>query len=493
MDTLGISSSRFAYSLTDMPDGRFANHLTVGARCLNYGADVACQSMTCEHRAVHVVGLCVDGRGEIRREELARHLAATSRTLQDLLDQADRLAGMFVILFALADEVYILTDATASLQVNYWTGDERTCVAWNDRLVADWLGLVQSERARQVRASAYAPIAPLPNDMTDFDGVRVLLPNHYLCVGTKSSVRYFPCRRHSIATQGMASVGDRTIDICRHIIGQYAADVKLLCALTSGWDSRLVLALLLQVPQAKANLKCYTSVKASFTAETADVRIPRLIADQMRLDYTAIRHVQAPDAYKVALQRLIGDVRANPADFAYTCQSAFPRRGIVNGHLVGNIGKSCIGNALPEALATASFFMTRLHCHAEAARTEVHAWMDGAAAAGSGISLYDLFEWESICGRWISDLYLAQTSAGLLPLNIFNCRELLLLWLRVPRQDRARSWIHRRVFEVIAPDLLAIPFNPDEGLVRRLSEHPLLYYPTAFLVSGVDRMRRLVR
>src|SRR5690606_12611648 len=77
-------------------------------------------------------------------------------------------------------------------------------------------------------------------------------------------------------------------------------------------------------------------------------------------------------------------------------------------------------------------------------------------------AIYDLFAIENRLGRWASQGNMIYSAAGIVNLNIFNCRAIIESWMQIPRRKRKKYFIHNYFFNAIAPDLLQFPFNPDD-------------------------------
>jgi len=57
----------------------------------------------------------------------------------------------------------------------------------------------------------------------------------------------------------------------------------------------------------------------------------------------------------------------------------------------------------------------------------------------------------------------------------FNCRELIELWVSVPRESRMKYSIHRKVIYHNWPELLDFPINPGRKY-RLANKYSVLFY-----------------
>lgn len=88
-------------------------------------------------------------------------------------------------------------------------------------------------------------------------------------------------------------------------------------------------------------------------------------------------------------------------------------------------------------------------------------------------------------GNWSANSYL-NSDLLISSLNIFNCRTVIENWLRVPRRDRMNGQINKKIIKLNWPELLEIPFNPDDKY-RLFYKSRLAYY---FAVRGKYLLER---
>jgi hypothetical protein len=96
---------------------------------------------------------------------------------------------------------------------------------------------------------------------------------------------------------------------------------------------------------------------------------------------------------------------------------------------------------------------------------------------------------ENRCGRWGSQWGMIYSVCGIKSLNMFNCRELILQWIALPRKLRTQKIIHKAVFSATDKRLLTIPFNPDEKYAV-LKSNWILFYLATYLKQLILCMRR---
>ncbi|MGI6174476.1 MAG: hypothetical protein ACOYI8_11380 [Christensenellales bacterium] len=318
------------------------------------------------------------------------------------------------------------------------------------------------------------PGMPLPDDLDRYEGVRFLLANHMLNLYRRTCVRFFPAKRKFSATAAEAAA--ETVRLCGNVIRQYGAQNAFLCPLTGGWDSRLVLSLLLNN---RADVTCYTTIKPHFTEKDGDVWVPREIAKRRGIPYFAIQDTPPDEDTLGFVNELFGHRR-----YAQIRSTQFKNWGPdlirVGGDIIDQIGKSAIGSYLPGFLAVPSFFLCKSHLYSLAAWRHIARWCSRADVSGSSLTKYELFAWEHRAGRWVSLTGSVLSVLGVREINLFNCRELMNTWVGVSRKARIHDQIHREIFKITAPDLTDIPFNP--GIhTNQIKQIPPLFWAGTYI------------
>ncbi len=118
-------------------------------------------------------------------------LRISDENVTNVVGFAARLAGKYVVFYANKTGLYIIPDATASLPVYYSTQRNAICVSSCDNLVNSLFGYGISKRALDVRLGSDLS-QPLPYNMTLYDEIKCLLPNHYIDILRNDVVRYAP-------------------------------------------------------------------------------------------------------------------------------------------------------------------------------------------------------------------------------------------------------------------------------------------------------------
>jgi len=457
-----FSSAKFQYLLTDTQDSRFTEHESFGPRqgfIFNFNNESEWISAKHESNEIGIFGICVDSYGEFTREDIPQFLLDESgKGLEALAAATNRLAGKFLILFATAYDIVILPDATASIQTNYDVVSEKPCVASIDNLIKTFRSYEYSARSIKIRSAADLA-QPFPFNLTVCDEIKCLLPNYHLSVITGKVSRFAFGTNKAVAGIELDEILSTSIKQIDNIVKEYAKYYPLTCPLTSGWDSRVVFAFL------RRNLDSFQSFtfrKPEFTASTSDISVPKKICAEAGIGHTILEKLITPAEYRNQLEDVIGKYHSDYIiDLAYTYnESELCGSATLNGDIMGQIGKSSIGNSLPTRFATQKYFAAKVHNLSAEARFEIKRHLAEIQATENSDSVYDIFAIENRCGRWASQNGMISSVCSLESLNIFNCRSIIERWTHIPRKLRKNCYIHKNILKRIAPDMLSFPFNP---------------------------------
>lgn len=419
-------------------------------------------------RGLWLLGDYVDAHAEYTATEIARSILRASRDIDALRDNCERLAGKFVAIARFPEGLFVFNDAFALFPVHYSFPEGKVaCASSLEYLLAQELNLPLSKEAARILRHA-EPGMPLPGDLDRYVGSKFLLANHMLDLTNRACKRFFPAGRSFQATAEEAA--KKTVELTGNIIRQYGAEGDSLCPLTGGWDSRLVLSLLLHN---HATVACYTTIKPHFTEKHGDVWVPREITKQRNIPYSGIQDTPPTQETQDFVEELFGHRRY--AQIQSTHEAHWPGLIRVGGDIIDQIGKSAIGSYLPGFLAVPSFFLCKSHTYSLAAWRHTARWCRKADVSKSSLTRYELYAWEHRAGRWVSLTGSVLAVLGVREINLFNCREMMNAWVGVPRKDRIHDRIHQEVFKITAPELLDIPFNPGVN-TSRIKQIPVLFW-----------------
>jgi hypothetical protein len=204
---------------------------------------------------------------------LARTLV-NNNGLDHFIQQTFGFGGRWNLIVDNGAEIRLFHDATGLRQV-FYTDLKNLEVIWcasQPGIIADILNLKSNDSAREYINSCetFDQEYWWPGTSSLYDNAKHLLPNHYLNLETGEYYRYWPNQ-----TLPQLSIDDciqKSSPLLRGIMKSGASWFDLALALTSGWDSRVVLSASRDI---KESIFFFTLIYWDLTLNSADVNIPK--------------------------------------------------------------------------------------------------------------------------------------------------------------------------------------------------------------------------
>ena len=420
-----------------------------------------------------LLGFAIDPDHPEHDDAAVLELLAADRRRGSEQATIDRLSGRFVLFVFDGPDLHVQTDAVGARAVEYtWTGDEFHAAS-QSFLLAEAVSLADSGRRAEFAGSRHAQLdreAFLPADVTLFDQVHRLIPNHRLDVTERRQVRVWP-----VEPVAQASLEEAA----GFAAGQLSASLEnasfhfpLSLPLTAGYDSR---ALLAATPRSRrTRVFVYTLLYRHLGRLSADAHIASRVARRAGVQHHLVDCRGLPGA---EWRRLYSgnSPLAHYDDWGIIAQGML--HGLPGGHvaLKGNASEIVRNfywhdNAAPPTRDAADILA--LHSGWSELPFVVDAverWFEATApiARASGVAIDDLFYWEHRCGSWQAQSQLEWDIAqeAFMP---FGNRRMLARLLGVPARERAdhgQALLHE-IMRVTDAEVLELPFNPSGGGYR---------------------------
>ena len=397
-------------------------------------------------------------------EVILDRLLAPSGGASDIIRRSARLAGRWIIVVSDVTDSILFTDALGLRQVVYTSAGQP--MPW----VASQAGLLQrlatfhhdpindavlgTSSARAKREYWW------PGDRTPLEGVRRLLPNHYLDLANHHVHRFWPSEEARVSTA--SSAAESCTALLRGVVDASARRFKTSVSVTAGLDSRIVLA---ASRNNATGLSFMTRQKHGEPADTADIRVASALLQSLNLRHDVVRPSAAAPIAEFRRAYFDNVLFAHEV-WCPDAEAIWDRYRLSHVLLTGHgseVGR-CFYRLPPYARhplnARKLAFLARMR-----PTTEILAALDQwLATIGDprGYDLLDLFYWEQRMGQWLAMCHLECDSAWQDVIATFNCRELLETMLSVPAALRRPPHYHffRTLLLELWPDALAHPLNP---------------------------------
>ena len=421
-------------------------------------------------------------------EHLSQRILDDSNDIQGVIDYERHLGGKYLILYTDSTGYYMLGDATCSIPIYYCVDPDSFVCASNPYDIIKRYDLIPDLRLQKIRDSGNISQA-MPYDVTEYSEIKQLLPNHFLNFNKCESNRFV----NFSVKQDPMTVSDATVLVApmiQRIVDLYNRNFQLHCPITSGRDSRVVLAYLSKISDKK--ITSYTIKHKEHDDNTQDVKIPKQLTESVSMDHFQIEDVEVAESDKLKVDMILGNNRYSPRTLmiAQTIKQHCQGGAVVNGDIIGQVGKCSLHRDIREIFATPRYFRCKLHNYSSESLAELKKWMQEIKSSGEKINLFDLFSVESRLGRWAGQENLIYNSIGQIYLNIFNSRSIIYIWSGVPRKLRKKSLLHINLINEKEPALLNVPFETDESLCARISKSTaMLYLLSSYMKHFMERIR----
>ena len=418
-----------------------------------------------------VFGLAVDVlSGE--SENIPAVILESCKSITEVVEHEKRLGGKYILLCKDSTGLYILGDATGSIPVFYGTEGEFVCSS-NYEYVVSEKKCVPDKELSEIRQSGDISQA-MPYDVTPCREIKQLIPNHYLCAEDKKAVRFVNCNEKQ-KTVSVEQATEKVLPMIEKLAEFYCKKFKIYCPITSGRDSRVVLAFLMKTG---ADFFCYTIKHPHHTDSTQDIVISKELCQKHGLAYKLVEDVTVSKELDDKIASILGkdNYSKTTLRIAATVNEYFGDGAIINGDIIGQVGKCSLHRDIPKIFATPSYFRCKLHNYSCGAKKQLKAWLSEIKSSGEKVNTFDLFSVENRMGRWAAQTSLVYNSLGLPNINIFNSRSIIYVWSSVKRAERKRSLLHLELIEKVAPTLLETPFEKDESFIVKLSKSTGIAY-----------------
>lgn len=419
-------------------------------------------------------------------DSLADNILSSCSSISDVIAYEKSLGGKYIILYRNKEQYCLLGDAVCSVPVFYNTDGEFACSSNLNYLVCRY-GYLKDSQFRKIRESGDISQA-MPFDITPYREVKQLLPNHCLFINERKATRFI----NSGEPQNTLTVDEateRAAPLIETICEFYKKKFQIACPITSGRDSRVVLAFLAGKGE---EVPCYTIRHPEHHADSQDIVIPRQLCETNHLSYEQICDVTVTKKLKKEFDRLLGEgnYSLRTLRIAQTIYEHYGDRAIINGDIIGQVGKCSLHRDIPRCFATPGYFRCKLHNYSRESKKQLGLWLDEIKNSGESVNTFDLFSIENRMGRWAAQENLIYNTIGQMYLNIFNSRSIIYLWTAVSRKERKKASLHLGLIKRKMPQLLDTPFETDRSLIIRLSKaNGITYLLSSYAKYYIERRK----
>jgi hypothetical protein len=219
--------------------------------------------------------------------------------------------------------------------------------------------------------------------------------------------------------------------------------------------------------------------------------VPKLIAKHVHLNYQQFKDTELTDGDIAQADVLLGkgNYSKRTLMLARTIKSHLCGNAVVNGDIIGQVGKCSLHRDIPQCFATPGYFRCKLHNYSKEAKDALRRWMKEIGESDEHVNYFDLFSIENRMGVWAANENEIYNMVGQYYLNIFNSRSIIYEWTRVDRRERKVSAIHMAIIKSLHPELLEIPFEPDGTFEKMAKYNGMSYLIASYLKYYIGKIR----
>lgn len=418
-------------------------------------------------KTIILVGFILDpDNPQASDTDIIETLAQSFDNCSDLFPQTERFGGRWILIVDDGIDVVLFNDTAGLRQVFYsdrqktqqlWCGSQSVVIAELLRLGIDReaIDFIQSPEISANREYWW------PGDSTPYNGVRHLLPNHYLNLLTGTCHRYWP--RENLPSLSMTAAVERCSFLLQGLLESAANRFDLALPVTAGWDSRLLLAAAKPI---RDRLSYFTlRIEAANLSENhPDLTVPRLLLSRLGLKHEIIESPASIDGSFSKLFRQNVTLAHNI--WCLDAQAIFDFYGLRKVVIVGGVSEAARNfYVLPpyveqgitgETLAS----LTKMRKHPFAVKC-FDGWLSDLGETYN-LRILDLFYWEQRAGNWLAMCQQEFDIAWQEIVSPYNCRLLLANMLSVKREFRSAPnyLFYKALISNLWPEVLAEPINP---------------------------------
>jgi hypothetical protein len=370
--------------------------------------------------------------------EILDDLVENATSFNDVLLKTDPLGGRWVIIYKDKQSFNIFHDPCGQRQVYYRQNNEHTILCGSDPAIMSHFVTLEKDISLEMNDFINSDVYEKKENAwigsaTIFKDVVHLMPNHYLNVNEKKSVRFWPNK--PIMKLDLDKAVDLAAEILKGSLLAISNRYKLALAVTAGWDSRVLLAASKDI---KDNVTYFVSGTKDEVNDKSfpDVVVPQRLFQQLGLPfYVQTCDVELDIEFKKILEANVAMARINipKTKNIYKYHLDFDGMMSVNGN-ASEIARARNQPILPHNVTGANLSKLRLVGFGGISYVEhqLDKWIVeiGGLCKDNHLNIYDLLYWEQRMGNW-GALYPAEQDISIDQLSPYNNRLLLSILLSV--------------------------------------------------------------
>lgn len=388
-------------------------------------------------------------------EEIVRRILSTTTTFVDFEERIYGLAGRWILFMRLDAQVRMYPDTGGSKSAFYTVGlrDGDLWIGSQPMLLGDALGL-SVDHALVEEFHRHSVKNTWVGEITPYNHILQLLPNHYLDLMTGEATRFFSsyrCRNYDLNT-AVQTIQQELSGILQAISSRRPTAVPL----TGGHDSRALFAC---AGELRKTLQWFVITDPATPYH--DVALPETISRRCQVPFVKIRAKRFTKEFREIMRTNLGDMYWEMGIPKMYTFGEFDHRWFVATGNMGELIRRCsyYRNGVPPPSITPELLAEKSGYGGNPVAVRAFAkWMAGVPK-NSNIHILDLFYWEHRIGNWVTMCCTGlDTVCEVIP--IYNSRIVLETGLAVDTEYRKDPHeMFRELCRRFAPETAGFPFN----------------------------------
>ena len=424
-------------------------------------------------KSITIVGYILDpARPEASNADIAKALMARYDSLDQLIAATEGLGGRWLLIARDGEQSVLFNDAMGSRQVFFTTTEfEHGFWAMSQPGLLGWLLKLPIDENAMAFLDAYEirshPEYRWPAAASAFRGIRRLLPNRYLDIGTAKEHRFWPAAplRPTVFEEGL----EQAANLLKGLMDAAYQRFDLVHGVTAGYDSRTVLA---ASRKHRERIRMVTVRQGHMPDDHRDIVVPTRMLGKLNVPYTVIKALPGMSSeFSKAFKQNVFLAHDHYGPDAEAILAHFARKKVVVTGSGAEVAKFCFrdradGNKsryTGEDLSGIQWMGSN-----EYAVKHFSEWLEETGDPHN-IHILDLLAWEQLDGSWLAATQLEFDIAWRDIFTPFNCRALLVCLLSIDERYRKAPdyQVFRMLVEMMWPELLDEPFNPKFEMKNR--------------------------
>lgn len=444
---------------------------------LSYHPDLPVTVTRHKNRRIYLLGYIIDSQNPYYDDlRIMKNVVCDSRTLDDLFVNLSDKCGRFVVIAHFEEDFCIFGDACGTRQIFYHVDmHNHVWCSSQPHIIADILGInINAETNNDLKKTTLfrSPEHWYPGNITLFDNIYHLTPNHCFDLVTKKTLRYWPKER--LQKLSISECLPKVSILLNNMIEGAAHRFNLAFAISCGLDSRTLLAASKTVSK---DIHYITQTNQSTKETDPDVLIPTALLKRLGLKHSVLILPETLDEnFREIMQTNVFTARPIKGLNAVSIYEHFRNEEKEITVLYGNCSEITkrdrfrfpkTPKLLISGLALAA--MAQMS-HSSVAINEFDKWLTPVKTLTKyNIDIMDLMHWEQRVGNW-GAMTFSEYEMVYESFCPYSCRKYIEYMLRVPFKHRTnpKYRLHHDIIENNWPETLEYEINPENNKTKQL-------------------------